>query len=816
MRIRSAAGLIITLIMVLMSSAGFAGNEGIQTHQEPENGIEVITPDPGPEDSVEDSLTTRVIVGLKASQGFKNSSNFQDPIYQELLQESVQTVQDSVISQLDSKGITITNRFTYIFGFSAEVSPEVLAELQDHPAVEYIVNDAIIEMDLTQGIPLVNAMTARRNYNGSGLSIAICDTGIDYNHPRLGNGGFPNAKVIGGYDCGDGDSDPMDVQGHGTACAGIAAGNPWDTGDYIGGVAYNAKLYAVKISYGTGGYALTSDMIEGWEWCMEHWDDDPDNPIKIISTSFGGNYHTTVCDAAVPAMTTAADNAAALGITIFASSGNDGYCDGMGWPACISSVISVGAVYDSDFGNYLPCVDPNSCATKFAGGCSTGWFAIDATAPDKVTSYSNSASFLDIFAPANRAYTLDISGNGGGYSGDYHDSFGGTSAACPYAAGAAAVLQSFEKEVNGVYLTPLEVRTFLSITGSPVTDGKVAVTKPRVNLSTVVNSDLPTVTTMDVTVLSTVAASGGGEVTSPGSFPVTAKGVCWSEAMYPTLSDDKTSDGGGTGGFTSGLAGLNPGATYHARAYAANSAGTGYGSDKTFTLPMDLTTVHLESFETETSSWRNNPIAFANWERVGAGTPSSNTGPSSAQDGNYYMYTEASGTNYPNKSFMLQAAFDLSTVSDIGISFYYHMYGNTMGSLSLNVSTNNGSTWSALWSKSGDQGDQWYSAYIDLSGYNNSLTLIQFSAVTGSSYRSDIAIDNIVVGRCPDCSGDTVPVENMIFYHGFNCECNATMSLTTGTGVTIKKDASVTFRAPLIKINNGLNAEEGSSLTLGQ
>ena len=56
-------------------------------------------------------------------------------------------------------------------------------------------------------------------------------------------------------------------------------------------------------------------------------------------------------------MTTAAANAVAAGITIFASSGNDGYCDSMGWPACISHVNSVGAVYDAVFGPYLPCIN---------------------------------------------------------------------------------------------------------------------------------------------------------------------------------------------------------------------------------------------------------------------------------------------------------------------------------------------------------------------------------------------------------------------------------------------------------------------------
>jgi subtilisin family serine protease len=253
-------------------------------------------------------------------------------------------------------------------------------------------------------------------------------------------------------------------------------------GDYIGGVAPDAKLYAVKISTGNTGSASESAMIAGWEWCITHKNDDPNNPIMIISTSFGGGRYFSACDSASSGMTTAAANAVAAGITIFASSGNDGYCDSMGWPACISYVNSVGAVYDANFGAYYPCVNSASCAPKTAGGCSTGWYATDNTQPDKVTSYSNSASFLTLFAPSNQAYTTDIVGSGGYSTGDYTPSFGGTSAACPYAAGSAAVLQHAAKAQTGAYLTPAQVRTYLTSNGDNITDGKVAITKPRINL----------------------------------------------------------------------------------------------------------------------------------------------------------------------------------------------------------------------------------------------------------------------------------------------------------------------------------------------
>jgi hypothetical protein len=103
------------------------------------------------------------------------------------------------------------------------------------------------------------------------------------------------------------------------------------------------------------------------------------------------------------------------------------------------------------------------------------------------------ASFLTVFAPANRCYTLDISGLNGDSTGDYCASFGGTSAACPYVAGAVACLQHAAKTLRGAYLTPAEVRSRLTASGDLVTDSKVAITKPRVNLGRAIANLSPTI-----------------------------------------------------------------------------------------------------------------------------------------------------------------------------------------------------------------------------------------------------------------------------------------------------------------------------------
>jgi len=433
--------------------------------------------------------TTRVIINLSKPVTFDQPRSFKDDELRRKFRETVNAVQNRVISRMDSSKLRITNRFIYTFGFSAEITLKGLNELAEIEEVVSIEKDELLEAHLAQGIPLINASSVRNTYDGAGVAIAICDTGIDYTHPKLGGSEFPNEKVIGGYDTGDDDNDPMDTNGHGTVCTGIAAGDIGTVGSYIGGVAPNGKLYALKISIGDSGSAYGSDMIEAWEWCITHQNDDPSHPILIISTSFGGGQYQATCDTASPAMTDAAANAIAAGMSLFASSGNDGYCEAIAWPACISDVISVGAVYDTNFGTYYPCISSDSCATKYqTGGCETGYYAMDSTAADIVASYSNTASFLDLLAPSNRTHTTDLTGPSGYSIGEYYSSFGGTSAACPYTAGAAACLQSAAKATTGTFLTPAEVRSKLTNTGDWIADGKVAISTPRVNLEAAVNT----------------------------------------------------------------------------------------------------------------------------------------------------------------------------------------------------------------------------------------------------------------------------------------------------------------------------------------
>lgn len=128
------------------------------------------------------------------------------------------------------------------------------------------------------------------------------------------------------------------------------------------------------------------------------------------------------------------------------------------------------------------------------------------------------------------------------------------------------------------------------------------------------NPDLPTVTTNTITNITQTSATGGGNVVNAGSSTVTARGVCWSTSHNPTVSGNHTTNGTGTGSFTSNITGLTANTMYYVRAYATNSAGTAYGNEVCFTtlqsatLPT-VTTIQVTSITPTTAIGGGNVTA---------------------------------------------------------------------------------------------------------------------------------------------------------------------------------------------------------------
>jgi uncharacterized protein (TIGR02145 family) len=96
------------------------------------------------------------------------------------------------------------------------------------------------------------------------------------------------------------------------------------------------------------------------------------------------------------------------------------------------------------------------------------------------------------------------------------------------------------------------------------------------------NPIVPTISTADVTGISTNNAVSGGNVTDDGGSAVISKGVCWHTSDSPVVSNSKTIESGGSGPFTSNISQLSPNITYYIRAYATNNVGTGYGRTVSF------------------------------------------------------------------------------------------------------------------------------------------------------------------------------------------------------------------------------------------
>jgi len=164
------------------------------------------------------------------------------------------------------------------------------------------------------------------------------------------------------------------------------------------------------------------------------------------------------------------------------------------------------------------------------------------------------------------------------------------------------------------------------------------------------------------------------------------------------------------------------------------------------TLPI------YEDFESNSLLfWEQDPNDDFNWAVNSGGTPSSGTGPSGAFDGTYYLYTEATSPNNPDRiANLISPCFTVPTGEISYLEFAYHMYGSGMGTFNLDISTDDGSTWINLWSLSGDQGNLWYTEAISLEAYEGQAVKLRYNVITGT-FRSDVSVDNVNITSRPGC-----------------------------------------------------------------
>lgn len=351
-------------------------------------------------------------------------------------QAAHRAIKEQMLSAVSGNGLERIRQYDHLPMLAVRVrNVAALERLAARSEVIEIFEDIPLYPILTQSLPLIGQpQAAVAGQRGSGTSVAVLDTGVDYANALFGSCTSPGVpagcKVVAALDTAT-DDGALDANGHGSMVAGI-----------VSSTAPAAGIVAIDVFDGSS--ASSVDVVEAINWVIANR---LTYNITAINMSLGGSTKfTAACTSGNP-FRVAIREARTAGIPSFVASGNDGYTDGISMPACTPEAVSVGAVYDANVGslNWSGCSDAT-------------------TAADKVTCFSNSSSLLNLLAPGALISVLGSTG-------------GGTSFAAPHAAGAYAVLRAARStETAEVALSRL------STYGVPVTDSRNSVTKPRINL----------------------------------------------------------------------------------------------------------------------------------------------------------------------------------------------------------------------------------------------------------------------------------------------------------------------------------------------
>jgi len=333
--------------------------------------------------------------------------------------------------------LELKQKYQIISGFSGRLTSSGLQKLMKEERLQSIEYDRQVKILLDQSVPQIqadhvwNISVNGVPINGSGETVCVVDTGIDYTHPALG--GCTNtsflagncSKVLAGYDLADDDSDPIDSNSHGTHVAGIVA----STNSTYRGVAPDAKLLAAKVFSGSSGSTSYSNIVAGINWCANSTRVSQYN-VSVITMSIGcdgaGCVHwQSFCDVNYSSVSAAVNAANALNVSVMIAAGNDGWTNGISDPACVANATPVGAV--------------------------------DVTNSIKY----NRGLLLSLLAPSDIYST--IPGAEIGYKS-------GTSMSTPHVAGTAALLHQYWKLAYNQSITPQQIKDKLRKTGLNIND----------------------------------------------------------------------------------------------------------------------------------------------------------------------------------------------------------------------------------------------------------------------------------------------------------------------------------------------------------
>ena len=248
-------------------------------------------------------------------------------IFEPLLKKEVELKLDN----LRSKGLQfkVVDILTYVLHGAVIETSYKIGAIRSIAVDMKVYHDASLMVNLEKSSELVGATNTHKlltdsgePITGKGVVVAILDTGVDYTHPDLGGTIGPDQKVLGGFDFVDDDGDPLDMDGHGTAVAGIIGAN-----GQIKGIAPEVSILAYRVVDRMGNVKST-DLLRALEKASQDGAD-------VINLSLGTKEE-------IGALTYAVQNIVDSGIVVVAATGNSG-ARAFGEPAGRKGVIAVGA-----------------------------------------------------------------------------------------------------------------------------------------------------------------------------------------------------------------------------------------------------------------------------------------------------------------------------------------------------------------------------------------------------------------------------------------------------------------------------------------